>query len=565
MCGIAGILSRDPRPREWFEEQLGKMNEAQQFRGPSGSGFWCDDRVGLGHVRLTLVGDRTRGHQPLSDESGAQLVFNGEIYEPDHVLHQMGLHLNPGESDATAMHNLLARQGPDGLDSVCGQFAACRYEPDKGRLTLVRDAFGQKPLYILRRTGLVYFASTVAALRAAVGKLEIRPEALTEYLVYRSVGGYRSAFQGVDQLPPGSWVVFDAEGNQRVGRWFCPPEPTRSRVCPDEVREQLDHAIRERLSSRFEQAIFLSGGLDSSLVAEGASRLDREGTIRFYSVGYDTPGKEDERPLARRMAESLPWPHEEITLGAKDIPALFDEVAFFTEDPIQDPVTLPTLLLTRAAAEQTRLVLTGDGSDEFWGGYDRFDRAPRTLEEYWPRTAIFTPQEVGLSEPPASYREGIELPPAQWAPLDRILRWEVSNRLRNYHLARIDKLSLAVGVEIRCPFLDRSVTRLAMSLPATLKRPEERTKGLLIDAYRDVLPAWLLQRKKQPFSMPIATWLGGPLRDFVRDTLSTDCLSRSLVQVDPLLQQLDEGRDLHRVGHKMWSLLQLESWYRIWK
>ena len=293
--------------------------------------------------------------------------------------------------------------------------------------------------------------------------------------------------------------------------------------------------------------------------------MDREGTIRFYSVGYDTPGKEDERPLARRMAESLPWPHEEITLGAKDIPALFDEVAFFTEDPIQDPVTLPTLLLTRAAAEQTRLVLTGDGSDEFWGGYDRFDRAPRTLEEYWPRTAIFTPQEVGLSEPPASYREGIELPPAQWAPLDRILRWEVSNRLRNYHLARIDKLSLAVGVEIRCPFLDRSVTRLAMSLPATLKRPEERTKGLLIDAYRDVLPAWLLQRKKQPFSMPIATWLGGPLRDFVRDTLSTDCLSRSLVQVDPLLQQLDEGRDLHRVGHKMWSLLQLESWYRIWK
>ena len=361
MCGIAGLVSSEPRPAEWMQDMLGRMNQAQQFRGPNGSGVWFDERVGLAHVRLTLVGDRERGHQPLADPEGGWLVFNGEIYEPDHVLQDMGLHMEPGESDAKAMHNLLARDGPQGLARVCGQFAACRYDPAQGKLTFVRDAFGQKPLYMVRRPGLLFFASTVAALEAVLGRFEIRQEALHEYLIYRSVGGCHSAFRGVEQLPPGRWLEVDLDCVERGGKWFSPPEPTRTEVRPEEVREQLDHAIKERLSPRFEQGLFLSGGLDSCLVAEGASRLNTDGTLRFYSVGYDAPGKEDERPLARRMAESLPWTYEEITLSVDQIPGLFKEVATLTEDPIQDPVTLPTLLLTRAASARTRLVLTGDG------------------------------------------------------------------------------------------------------------------------------------------------------------------------------------------------------------
>lgn len=555
MCGIAGMVYFEPRPREQVLSVLQAMNRAQAYRGPDGEGVWTDGRVGLAHVRLALVGDAERGREPLADEQGAQLVFNGEIYRPAELMAQWGLPFAPGESDARTLHALLRDQGPEGLAHVEGLFAAVRYDPSSGKVLMIRDTWGQKPLYVLRTPEALYFASTTAALRAAVGRLEVRPEALIEYLVYRSVGGFRSAFQGVEQLPPGSWLEVGLDGSERRGRWFQAPAPERLDVAAAEVRQRVDFAVSERLDPDLEQAIFLSGGLDSSIVAESAVRQAQGAPLRFYSIGYDVTGIQDERHLARRLADTFPYEYQEVQLSASQVPGLFHEVARYLEDPIQDPVTLPTLLLCRAAAQRTRCALTGDGSDEFWAGYERFEDPPQQLEDYWPRTAIFQPHELGLEGPPASYLDQVQLPPAHWKPLDRILAVEARNRLRNYHLARIDKLGMACGLEIRSPFLDRQVTTLAQNTPAEIKRPAGLPKGLLIEAFRDALPNWLLERKKQPFSVPIVQWLQGDLRDYAHDRLGPSSRTGALVSAQPYLDNLTDKN-----GAKIWSLLALEAW-----
>jgi len=557
------VVFRTERPRKTVEAVLRRMNAAQAHRGPDGEGLWTDGRVGLGHRRLALVGDENHGREPLPDGSGCQLVYNGELWRPAEVMAGLGLQFEAGDSDAHVLHELLAQRGPQGLAQVEGFFAAVRYEPARGRLTLVRDAWGKKPLYLYRTPQATFFASTTAALRAGAGGLGVRPEALLEYLVYRSVGGYRSAFQNVEQLPPGGWLELSVDGSERAGRWFELPAPDRDAIEPAEVRQAVDFAVSERLDANFEQGIFLSGGLDSSIVADSAARQREDGAVlRFYSVGYDVPGMQDERPLARQLAGRYPFVHQEVTLHAAQLPELFRDVARFLEDPIQDPVTLPTLLLCRAAAQRTKCVLTGDGSDEFWGGYERFDDPPERLEDYFPRTQIFAPTELGLAGPPATYLDQVELPPSDWGPLERILLVEARNRLRNYHLARIDKLGMATGLEIRSPFLDRRVTCLALSLPARLKRPEGVPKGLLLEAFRDTLPQWLLERKKQPFSMPIHQWLTGPLHEYARDTLGPNSRTAPLVDAGPYLDALDGPQGESRAA-RIWSLLALEAWLEV--
>ena len=192
----------------------------------------------------------------------------------------------------------------------------------------------------------------------------------------------------------------------------------------------------------------------------------------MYSIGYDLACDEDETKYAHRLALSLGSEHKIVTLSSQDVPRLLEDVARLTEDPIQDPVTLPTLCLARLVAERTNIVLTGDGSDEIWGGYARFDHAPESLRDYVPRLAIFHPKELGLDEYPESYFHSVPEPPANLAPLDRIFRAELLNRLRNYHLARIDKLTMGGGLEARCPFLDIRVLNTGLRICRGAEAPE---------------------------------------------------------------------------------------------
>lgn len=564
MCGIAGIfISEGSSPLE-LKRLVRQMIHAQRERGPDGEGVWVDSHIGLGCARLLITGDAVEGAQPLCDRWGGYCVFNGEIYNYKTILESLGETHTHEASDGAALAAILALKGTEGLDCVRGMFAGARYDPVRQKLLLVRDAVGKKPLYLRRFREGWAFASTLRALHSVTGAMQLRDEAIYEYLVYRSVGGHHSAFRGVQQLPPGSWLELGANGHERSGKWWTLPADCDSVAAANEVTREISEAVKQRAKPDGEVGLFLSGGLDSAIVAASLRQQCPEQSARLFFIGYDQAGIEDERPKARRLAELWGWPAEDLELPARDVPGLLSEVARATEDPIQDPVTLPTLALSRAAANYTKVVLTGDGSDEIWGGYARFDHVPATLDEYLPRTAIFQPAELGLKEFPRSYFDELPLPPAHLAPLDRVLRIEVANRLRNYHLARLDKLTMHAGLEARCPFLDARVIALGLSLPSERKRPGGRAKGLLAAAFKHLLPVWLLQRTKQPFSVPIRAWLAGPLREFAADTLlSSNAFTRPFVDVSPLLTQLaaNDATSAARAA-KIWSLLQLEVWHR---
>ncbi len=524
------------------------MQAAHRFRGPDGSGVWANQHVALGSVRLAIHGDRQLGLQPLEDRWGGHLVFNGEIFEPAETLRALGEPYRPEDSDGVALEALLHHKGPAGLNGLRGMFALARYDA-QGYLTLARDTWGQKPLYIARWEDGWIFASTIAALQTVLGKLTIRANAPLEYLIYKSVGGLHTSFAGIEQAAPGSWIRIAPDGALTSGQYAAHPAPCREEGSPTEVKQALDASIAARACDDFTDALLLSGGADSAIVAASLVR-QRPGIPKIaFSIGYDVEGKEDETAYAKQLAQSLQLQYEIVRLCARDIPDLFQEAAQFTEDPIQDPVTLPTLVLARTIARHTKVALSGDGSDEFWGGYERFDNPPATLEDYLPRTMVFRPEELGLASAPSSYLDCVPAPPPELPPLDRILRLEASNRLRNYHLMRVDKLGMSAALEIRSPFLDAQVTRLANSLSAAVKRPGGRPKGLLLDAFASDLPDWLVHRKKQPFSMPLVAWLTGPLGGFAKETLNDpSAWVRGFVDPAPYLKRLEEHPDLATAG-----------------
>ena len=563
MCGLVGLVSSSPRDAEELLRLVHAMQDQHRHRGPDGHGAWSDGRTALGHVRLAIHGDRVLGAQPLVDDTGARLIFNGEIYEPHRVLASLGLSYGSGESDGVALNAVLARRGPTGLAGISGMFAAARHDPADGSVTLVRDTWGQKPLYLRRWRDGWAFASTISAL-TVLGRLRLRQEAPLEYLMFRSVGGLHTAFDGIEQLAPGSWCRLFPDGRSDRGRYAHPPTGLSDRVAGKMVRHEIDAAIATRVSDTFANAVLLSGGADSSIVAASLHRQRPDASQTTFSIGYDAAGVEDETAHAQRLAEHLGLAHHRLSLAVDEVPDLLLDVARLTEDPIQDPVTLPTLKLARSISAVTKVALSGDGSDEFWGGYARFDDVPNSLADYLARSAVFTAADLGLPAAPLSYLDDIPVPDPTLPALDRVLRLEADNRLRNYHLARIDKLGMAQGLEIRSPFLDVRVSNLAQSLSAEVKRPGGRPKGLLLDAYAGDLPTWLVRRKKQPFSIPLIAWLSDGLRDYAHDRLMSSQTFTS-AYLDPALHWKQfRSEPTGANAMRVWSLLQLEAWHDVW-
>ncbi|MAD19061.1 MAG: hypothetical protein CMJ52_02425 [Planctomycetaceae bacterium] len=564
MCGIAGIFHPGrSRPPGRMETVARAMLRAMDYRGPDHLGCWADDRFAAGTVRLSITGGGRRANQPLVDEQGGVFVFNGELYDPAEVARRMGSEYDPEDSDGTVLARLVRDRGPGGLRGISAMFALARHDPRDGSLLLARDAYGQKPLY--HRTlgdGTLVFGSTIAAVHAAGGPLRVREAAIDECLLFKSVGGCATGFEEVEQLPPGGWLRIDRDGVATRGIWNEFPDPgSAPDPSPEEIREAILEAIRKRLNPRFRPTVFLSGGLDSSMVTAGVCRSPLgELEPLALSIGYDVGTSEDETDHARRLTRELGIPHEVVMLRAAEVPDLMERVSGFLEDPVADPITIPFFHIAGVAAAETKVVLTGDGADEFWGGYDRFADPPDSVDEYLPRSMVFKPEEIGRESYPPSYLAGVPLED-RLRPLDRIMRMEVRNRLRNYHLARIDKLSMAHGLEARCPFLDATVSRMAMQIPGSLKRDGSRVKIPLLEASENLLPRWLLDRRKQPFTGPVLGWLRSSLRPRLLDLAhGADPRLSARVAIPTLIDSLDRPEAAGGIANRLWTLLVLETW-----
>ena len=559
MCGIAGIYyPKRNLDNQYFTTSIRRMCAVQKRRGPDDTGIWTNGKIGLGCTRLQIKGDKIQGKQPLKDTWGNRFVFNGEIY--DNPVFEGGAAVTDMQSDGLALAATLHFKGLDGLQNLSGMYAAAFYNEANEELLLLRDAVGQKPLYYRKVNGGIIFASTINAILEVSSLPSIRKEALYEYLIYKSVGGYQSVLEEINQLPPGSWMKVDRNGEVTQEKWWSLPNLNlEEKHFP--IRATFDKAVKKRVQYQPEIGVFLSGGLDSGIVGALSKQFKNASQIQYLSVGYDIKEIEDETSYAIQLAQYLKVKHEVLQLKSEEIPDLFLDASVITEDPIQDPVVLPTILLARHAATFTKVILTGDGSDELWGGYSRFDGFEGSVLNYLPKTTVFQPNELGLENYPSSYLKALDLPDDRLPPLDQVFRLEISNRMRNYHLSRIDKAIMDAGVEARCPFLDINVLNLGLAIPATIKRPGGLPKGLLLKAFSDILPSWLINRKKQPFSLPIRQWLCGPLKPYAMDVLANpNSFIKGLLPTAVYLNQLDQKLDSHTAA-KIWSLLQLESWH----
>lgn len=556
------------------------------------------------------------------------LVFNGEIYGFETLRKELvdrGCRFS-SESDTEVLLHRYLEFGPAGLDALDGMFALALYDARHERLILMRDRTGKKPLYWTRLpTGAVAFASEVKALQAVPGVvLEPEPKHLAEYLTFGYVGTPRSLYRGLHKLPPATrWLCEGPKGQPRLETYWRLPEPGQTRdvsvaEAVAEVRRTVGDAVARRMVADVPLGAFLSGGVDSSvIVAEMAQRSSRP--VRTFAVGFEDDHTYDERKYAREVAQRFGADHTEMVV--KSTPSdLLDSLLWHHDEPYGDSSALAVYAVSKATREHVTVVLTGDGGDEVYAGYTRFrggvvaDHVPQIAARAAHQVLSRLPEPKGYKNPVSLLRRFVEHaerdedeqllawntyfasdsltrllhpdvagprfdPWAAMTPqlallrdarskgadrLDQILRHNLATYLLDDLLVKTDRMTMAVSLEARSPFLDTALLNSAFTLPSHLKIRGGSLKWLLKEAYRGILPDHILDRKKHGFGVPIGAWWRGEARGMVQDLLlSKDARCQSMLRQTEVQRIVHEHQSEHRDhGQRIFALLQLELWLR---
>ncbi|WP_435015483.1 asparagine synthase (glutamine-hydrolyzing) [Tundrisphaera sp. TA3] len=625
MCGIAGFVNRLGERAD--RDVLARMTATLAHRGPDGDGLWCDGPAALGHRRLSII-DVAGGAQPMSNEDGTVWVtFNGEIYnDPDlrSLLIARG-HTFRTECDTESLVHLYEEYGPDFAAHLNGMFALAIWDIPRQRLILARDRMGQKPLYYAEtpRGTLIFGSEPKALLRHPEVARRLDPQSLARYLFYEYVPGPHAIWDGMRKLPPGHVLVREG-GISAISRYWVPPEP---KAGSDESRAAFDReagrfwdefraAVGRHRRSDVPLGVFLSGGLDSSSVAAALCELEPPRNIRTFSIGFEDPSF-DESAHARAVAGFLGTDHRERMFSAETVMELLPEVAGWLDEPFGDASILPTHLLSRFAREEVTVALGGDGADELLAGYPTFgiERASRWFGRL-PRPArAMAGAAVGLlpvnhgnysldfklkqflrgaGEPAALAHQrwlgsfsGVEIDevlaepagdverehlaradalPRGLDPLTRSLRLYQDTYLPDDILTKVDRASMACGLEVRAPFLDAELVDSVQSLPASFKLGRGQSKRLLRAAVAGHLPPSILERPKKGFGIPVARWLRGPLGPLMDELLEPGRLARQgLFRPEAVARRVAEHRAGVRDHRKpLWTLLMFQLWADRW-
>jgi len=622
MCGIVGIAGLNAfEPVD--ETRLKIMRDVLRHRGPDGEGLWTEGNVGLGFRRLAII-DVEGGAQPMPNEDGSVwVVFNGEIYNHGELrpwLEARGHHYR-NRSDTETIVHLYEEEGERCVEKLQGMFAFAVWDRPRQRLLLARDRLGIKPLYYALTDRELVFASEIKAILAS-GALApaLNTTIVPEFLANRYVAGAETFFRGVTKLLPGRTLTWSArEGLHERRYWRLPAEVDDSATTPAEaarrVRAGLEAAVRSHLMSDVPLGLFLSGGLDSSALAGLMSRMVKE-PIRTFSVGLPDADA-NELDYAQLMARSVGSLHREVVVTPSEFFDALPRLIRHEDEPIAFTSSVPLYFVSRLAAEDVKVVLTGEGADELFLGYhryrithwnDRFGRAyrrlapsglrrsigrslgrlPRRLGRYATRTflglepgprqlfcenfAVFptTLQQDLLADPELlaardPYQHALErYADAPGGDLDRMSYADLQTYLVEL-LMKQDQMSMAASIESRVPFLDHEFVERVAAMPGRVKLRGWQTKAVLRAAIQDVVPREILTRRKMGFPVPVGRWLRGPFRPLVDElVLGPRALERGLF--DPgalrrLAQAHRSGAAEH--GDRLWLLINLELWQRM--
>lgn len=620
MCGISGFIGSLTN-RIDFSGVLRKMSDKISHRGPDDDGFLetitRDNRyrIGLAHRRLSII-DLSTGHQPIGNEDGSvQIIFNGEIYNYHSLREELIArgHQFVTASDTETIVHAYEQWGERCVEYFRGMFAFAIWDARHERLFLARDRFGKKPLFLYEANDVLLFASEIKSLLTFPGvNVEVEPEAVWDYLMYRYVPAPNTLFRGIRKLMPGCYAVWE-KGKLTERQYYQPPDREAFSEIPlpaDPVGaflDKLDEAVKIRMISDVPFGAFLSGGIDSSAVVGLMSRHSSQ-PVKTFSVGF-LESKYSELAYARAIADQFKTDHHELVVSQEHLIEHLPALVRFRDAPVAEPSDIPIYLLAKEARQSVKMVLTGEGADEFLGGYPkhvyerylawyqkipvfarhgiiepliqtlpyRFRRAKTAIvnlglehfEERMPRWfgALSEAERKDLVAMPRPriLLNGIQFnSSSESSALRRILYFDQTSWLPDNLLERGDRMTMAASLEARMPFMDHELAAFVSSLPDNFRVRGHQTKWILREAMKRILPPKILERPKVGFRVPVNEWFQGPMRDYLYEHLTgTASITRNYYQMKKLEKVLADhaaGRQNHE--KLLWSLLNLEIWHR---
>ncbi|MFV1966085.1 MAG: asparagine synthase (glutamine-hydrolyzing) [Pirellulaceae bacterium] len=632
MCGIAGFVA----PQGYLDAAAlnriaAKMTSTLRHRGPDDSGTWSDPDAGvaLGHQRLAILDLSAAGRQPMVSASGRYvIVYNGEIYNHQEIRQALEIPRTRfrGHSDTETLLASMERWGIEkSLQHANGMFAFALWDNERRRLTLARDRLGIKPLYYGWMNGVFLFASELKALRGHPSfRGDVDRGALALYLQHNYVPAPWSIYQGIYKLPPGTTLTVSLSGEPSranpVVYWSMKEQAERGQAEPfrgtpeqavDALAGLLAEAVDLRTLSDVPLGAFLSGGVDSSTIV-ALMQAKRSQAVKTFSIGFHE-AEYDEAPAAGAIADHLGTEHVECYVTPKEALEVVPRLPQLYDEPFADSSQIPTFLVSQLAREHVTVSLSGDGGDEWFGGYERyrrmqslwrrFGRVPsglrtagarllrwclpgrgggticrklRTLSELLDvpdARGLYTRFHTHWKDPLAVVIDG-RLPATafyrcgDWARrddfLEEMMYVDSITYLPDDILVKVDRASMSVGLEARMPFLDHRLVEFAWTLPANLKVRDGRTKWIVRQILGRHVPRQLVEGPKSGFGVPIDRWLRGPLRDWAEDLLSEERLnSDGFFHAPPIRrlwqEHLNRSQDWH---YYLWDILMFQAWWQ---
>lgn len=619
MCGICGIFKQDHGPVD--QAVLERMTAIMSHRGPDGEGYYLSPGIGLGHRRLSII-DLGGGAQPISNEDGRiQIVFNGEIYnfvELRKDLEKAG-HIFKTRSDTEVIIHGYEQWGTDCPNHFNGIFAFALWDGNKNSLFLARDHLGVKPLYYIKLPNKLLFASEIKSLiQDPDCPREVDLKGLADLFTFRYVPSPNTLFKGIKKLPPANWMVCSGGEVKTERYWKWRPQINRNRSeaeLIEQYQELLEDAIRLQLRSDVPVGLFLSSGVDSGTLLAIMSRLVNT-PVRTFTIGFEGGEKTNETDDAREMALRYGSEHSEMIVTANDYERYFERLPWDLEEPVGHEPAGAFYFVSKIASEKVKVVLTGQGADEPWAGYDRYigvklsriySRLPgfltgsmKGIAQIIPRNQQLKRAVAALDEPdmltrfakiysfftadmkdalfqgwvkneinqggydPKEAIRHLQEEVKNLDPLSQILYIDTRASLPDDLLMVNDKTSMANSIEARVPFLDYRLVEFIETLPPHLKLKGFQGKYLHKKAVEKWLPKNIIHRKKKGFDNPIDKWLRKQMRSYLNDCLLSDqsCLTRYFDRqyIGNLIKKHEEGKEDY-LRH-LYLLVSFELWHR---